>query len=852
MLVSNISVPQILAINEVPNELMNVISNNSEVFKMYAKRNVPDMEFKIETSGIPRPAKAYRLSPDKLKAARAEIESEIKLGRMRRSNSNYASPFFPVKKPDGSWRFVADYSALNSCTVKDNYFPPRIDDLLARIPNNCIFSKLDLKKAFFQIPIREEDQHKTAVITPFGLYEYTVMPMGLKNASQCLQRYIDKVLSIFHDNVIVYCDDILLFSSKETHHIVLDQLLKTLFDGGLVVNKAKSEFFVDRIQFLGHVLTSEGYCPSEAKIMGISEFAVPKNIKQVRRFNGLANFYRKFVPHLSEIQIPLTKLTKKGVDFNWTEECQTAFDEIKSSILHASQLRYPDINDEFVLTTDASGTAIGAALQSDKGPIGFFSSTLKDSELNYSVYDKELTAVFKAVQHFEWLLFGHEFTLQFDHKPLLYMFSKAAKIERRRRQVDYLSTFNMDLKYIPGKENIVADALSRDKSVDVVNVNQSFSTLSAEEILQKQNSDASLNAVQAKSCSSGVWRDDGGRILVPSSFRDSVINSIHEVSHTNALSTLHQIQLIYNWPKIRKHVFSKVSACLSCQSSKITRHTKPPYKSLGQHPKFSCLHIDVVGPLPSNRNFRYLITIFDRGSGWLWAYPTTNYTAETTSNSLINWISQYGVPEILISDRGSNFESMIFQNLVDKLGISKHRTSSYHPQANGAVERQHRRLKEALKAKCSDASKEWLQNLPMILLGLNNSINNDTGYSPAQRIFGRQLNVPGIIFDDVSNYFDDLPERLINRNDSYISVDLRTCEHVWVRKHCLNNSLSRPYTGPYSVKERNFDKNYFILNIDGKDECIALERLKPAKYLYNNISHTHHTTKTKKSVTFSL
>ena len=166
-------------IGSLEDSILDVLKDNEAVFDIKSNHPKPPIEFTMETTSVPKPARSYRLSPDKVKAAKREIESEMKLGRMTRSSSTYASPFFPVKKPDGSWRFVADYTALNSVTVKDNYIPPRIDDLLSRIPANCTFSKLDLQKAFFQIPIRKEDQPKTAVITPFGLYEYTVMPMGL-------------------------------------------------------------------------------------------------------------------------------------------------------------------------------------------------------------------------------------------------------------------------------------------------------------------------------------------------------------------------------------------------------------------------------------------------------------------------------------------------------------------------------------------------------------------------------------------------------------------------------------------------------------------------------------------------
>ena len=463
----NLSIPKIHVISLANENLLNVLSQNSAVFDASIPHPQPTASFKIVTTGVPKPSRAYRLSPEKTKAAKEEIEKEIKLGRMKRSSSEYASPFFPVPKPDGSWRFVADYTRLNELTVKDNYIPPKIDDLLSRIPANCVFSKLDLEKAFFQIPIDPEDQPKTAVITPFGLYEYTVMSMGLKNASQTMQRYVDSVLCDF-TNVIAYCDDILLFTQRDQHCDELDRLLQTIHKSGLIVNRKKSLFQIDEIKFLGHHLTQNGYLPSEEKVVGLKNFKPPTTPKQVRRFLGVINFYRKFIPHASELQKPLTALTHKGAAFVWTSQCQEAFDKLIDMAINAAQLIYPDSNDEYVLTTDASSIAAGAVLSSQNGPIGFFSQQFRNAELNYSVYDKELLAVYKAVKHFEWLLFGRKFILKVDHKPLLHIFGTPAKSERRRRQIEYLSTFDISIEYLPGKENVVADALSRDNCIDTI------------------------------------------------------------------------------------------------------------------------------------------------------------------------------------------------------------------------------------------------------------------------------------------------------------------------------------------------------------------------------------------------
>ena len=306
---------------------------------------------------------------------------------------------------------------------------------------------------------------------------------------------------------------------------------------------------------------------------------------------------------------------------------------------------------------------------------------------------------------------------------------------------------------------------------------------------------------------------------------------------------------------MRKQVSEYVRNCTDCQASKITKHVKPPHKRFGDYPKFSAIHVDFVGPLPPNKGKHYLFTVFDRGSRWFSAYPTSTATAEAAASALLDWTSNFGVPDILISDRGTHFEAQLFKEVTQKLGIEKRRVTAYHPAANGAVERQHRSLKESLKAKSESASRDWLKNLPLVLLGLRNAVSKDTGISAAQATFGRQLNIPGCIFDNVFNLDDvALPQRDFKRNDAYIPEALKTCTHVWLRKSGLQPSLSRPYSGPFKVISRNFDSNSLTVCFKGMLETVAMERVKPAwgledMHTYNTtIIHTHKDRK----VTFDL
>ena len=827
----NQTTPQLLQLYGINNELWSLLEKHAAVFDVRAPRPVPEVEFKIENTEIPPPARAYRLSPDKTAAAKQEIENEISLGRMERSSSEYAAPLFPVKKADGSWRFVADYTKLNRVTKKDNYMPPRIDDLLARIPQNSVFSKIDLQKAFFLIPVRQQDQCKTAVITPFGLYHYKVMPMGLKNATQTLQRYVDTVLRDV-PGVIVYCDDILLFSDKDSHIQVLDTVLQKLRLAGLVINKSKSKFFQESVEFLGHRLSATAISPVQKRIEAILEFATPKTPRQVRRFIGTVNFFRKFVPGVSAILQPLTALTSNNKPFAWSDEAQASFETAKRSLANATSLTYISTRDSYTLTTDASSVAVGATLTSQNGPVGFFSSQLHGPELNYCTYDKELLAVHKAVKHFEWLLLGNRFVLRVDHKPLLHIFNKTASNERRRRHVQYLSEFDMEIQHIAGQSNIVADALSRDQFVDAFHLQDAPCNLPDPDMRTLQEADSTIMRIPAehRTADNGVWRSTTGLLLVPQQHRSPLIKAVHDLSHAGAKSTKRQLQASYTWPGIHRDVTHYVAHCLDCQQSKITKHTKPEFKNYGSCDNFSVIHIDFVGPLPQVNGKRYLVTIFDRATRYFYAWPKASPTALSAVEALTQWVSFFGVPSVIVTDQGTHFEALLFKEAVSRLGIEKRRTTAYHPASNGAVERQHRRLKAALKCRSTNAQADWLRLLPFVLLGLNNSVSEDSGVSSAQAVYGRLLNIPNCMFQQQQSPICTPLERQYQQNPSYVPKQLASSDYVWLRQERATN-LQRPYQGPYKILQRNFANNTFLVDVGHSSQWINLHRLKPALIL---------------------
>jgi hypothetical protein len=417
----------------------------------------------------PPPARGLRHQSEKDAAVMQEyVENGLKSGVLQPSTSPYGSMALIVKKKDGSPRVVIDYRALNEVTVKNKYPLPLMDELFDRTQGARFFTSIDLINGFHQIAIRPEDREKTAFRTRFGHFEYTVLPMGLCNAPGTFMQLMNQTFADMLDkNVLCFLDDVLVFSRTEEEHLRhLRTVLTRLRDQDLHVKMSKCSFMQSEVSFLGHRIGEDGLRVAPDKISAVQQWPQPRNVSDVRAFTGLANFYRRFVRDYSRIALPLTELTKDAVAWRWGTEQQAAFDELKAALCAPPVLLVPDQSKPFVLNCDACKYAIGATLQQDHGnglqPVAYFSAKMSDAERNYDVRDQEFMALVRACLHWRHYLHGTQpFTLLTDHDSLKYHKSQPHLSGRLARWVEKMAEFDYICKHIPGKDNVVADALSR-------------------------------------------------------------------------------------------------------------------------------------------------------------------------------------------------------------------------------------------------------------------------------------------------------------------------------------------------------------------------------------------------------
>lgn len=451
-------------------ELSDFLSKNADLFAFDGARigRSHGVEHVINTGAAPPIRQApRRVSYDQKKIIEQQVSEMLEQDIIRPSMSPWSSPVILVRKKDGSWRFCVDYRRLNDITVKDSYALPRIDDSLDSLSGAVYFSALDLASGYWQIPVAEADQRKTAFSTHIGLFEYQVMPFGLANGPATFQRAMENAFRGCQWEIcLIYLDDVLVFGSTFREH--LDRL-QIVFDrlrqAGFTLKPSKCHFLKREVEYLGHVVSASGIAPNPKNVAAIQEIQFPKTLKELRSFVGTASYYRRFIKDFSTKAKPLLSMTEKKAKVKYTPEAFEAFSSLKASLTSAPLLAFPNFHLPFILETDASTVGLGAVLtqkvDGKEKPIAFGSRTLNKAERNYSATRLEALAAVWATELFRPYVYGRPFTLRTDHDPLRYLRTVSNPSPQMARWILHLEQFLYTVEYRPGKTNSHADGLSR-------------------------------------------------------------------------------------------------------------------------------------------------------------------------------------------------------------------------------------------------------------------------------------------------------------------------------------------------------------------------------------------------------
>ncbi|GBE89916.1 Transposon Tf2-6 polyprotein [Sparassis crispa] len=750
----------------VPNYLHDLKS----VFEKKAAERFPetrpwDHAIDLKPDFIPRDCKVYPLSLKEQGAMDDFLEENLRKGYIRLSKSPMASPFFFVGKKDGALRPCQDYRYLNEGTVKNAYPLPLISDLMDQFKGASIFTKMDLRSGYNNVRIKDGDQWKGAFKTNRGLFEPMVMFFGLCNSPATFQMMMNALFKDMIDEgwIVIYMDDILIFSNDlEEHHVRTRRVLQRLKDNDLFLKPEKCFFDVKEVEFLGMIIRENYIGMDPIKLKGIAEWPEPSTVKGVRSFLGFGNFYRKFIANFSDIAKPLTNLTRTAAGsppFEWTTECQTAFDTLKQRFSTAPVLLLPDKVKPFIVESDASKFATGAVLRQadingDLHPCAYISQTLNPAEWNYEIYDRELLGIIRALAEWRHYLEGspHPVEVRSDHKNLTY-FRTAQKLNRRQARWSLkLSQFDLHLIHVPGTQMIQSDALSRRNGLDdsesdnedrVLLPNalfvRSISPTLFDEIRNHAAKDLivheALEAIAHKGpfpmkSSLSDWEvHDGvilykGKIYVPPSetLHRDLVRLHHDspaMGHPGKFNTLELLRREFWWPGMYTFVYNYVEGCAACQQMKPNTHpTRIPLEPIPADPHalpFSCCTTDFITDLPISNGFDSIMVIVDHDltKGVILMPCLKTITAEGTAKIFHDKVySRFGLPDRIISDRGPQYASKVFQELNRLLQIRSSMSTAYHPQTDGETERVNQELEIYLRLYCGNNPETWADRLP--------------------------------------------------------------------------------------------------------------------------------------------
>lgn len=846
------------------------------------------VEHVIETDSSPIKQRYYPVNPIMQRIIDEELDKMLEMGVVEPSSSGWSSPVLMVPKKDGTHRFCVDFRKLNAVTKRDAYPLPYISAILDRLRNATYLSSLDIKSAYWQVPVAQESRDYLSFTVPGrGLFRFCRMPFGLHNSPATWQRLIDKVLGPeLEPFVFVYLDDIIVVTSTfEEHCQILKEVLDRLSKANLRLSLEKCQLCRSELKYLGYVVNEHGILVDPEKVSAILNLPTPTNVSGVRRLVGMASWYRRFIRNFASVTAPLTALLRKSAKFNWSNECEFAFSTIKNALVSAPILSCPDFELPFYLQTDASAYGIGAVLTQgtgdDERPICYLSRSLSLAERKYSVTERECLAVLWSIEKLRPYLEGTEFTVITDHYSLVWLNHLKDPHGRLARWAYRLQQYRFSVIHRKGRDHVIPDSLSRGVARDAPDVAaiDDISDPWIRGMTAKIDKNPSkfphwrvatgklYKHVETKFCK--LSPEDSWKEIPPKTERNNIIQQSHDPptsGHCGVSKTLARVQERYYWPKMRCEIVRYVKRCITCQQQKVEQ--KRPSGFMLSQPKsvrpWQVISVDLFGPLPRSKSgHTYVLGVADYFSKFVRLFPLRVANAKSVCKHLEEDIFLlFGAPQIMILDNGKQFVSKVCKELCGNYGVHMRFDAYYHAQAN-PIERVNRVLKTMLSCYVGDNHREWDAQLAKISCAISTAKHEVTGQSPYFVNFGRNYILHGkthktlvhgdnIVCDRTemesrssvfAELFKEIRRRLIQayeRNRKYYNLRHRDVEYnpgdrVWRKNFALSDAsryfsakLSPRYVGPFLVKKKVSLWTYELEDEHGKAKGIwNVKDLKP-------------------------
>ena len=760
----------------------------------------PLIEMSIDTGDHPPIAKRpYTLALKHHEWVRKEIDKLLEAGVIRESHSSWSAPVVIVPKSNGEKRLCVDFRALNKITRTYIWPMPRAEDIFAKLGKAKYFTTLDLRAGYHHIALTKDSIKKTGFCVPFGKYEYLKVPFGLAQAPAYFQNLMNKVLTGLNF-AIAYLDDIIIFSKTPEEHLKhIKIVLQRLQEANLKMKKSKCSFFKKELHYLGHLLTTSGLKPQPEKVKAISELKPPTTPKGVRAFLGMVGYYRKFINRFADAARPLTHLTRKTTKFEWTKDCQTGFEYLRTCLMTDPILRYPDPSKRYVIFTDASDQAAAGVLcqeyQDHNGkltelPIAYLSTQFTDTQFKWSTVVKEGYAIYYCIKKWRPYLEDAKILLKSDAKSLEKFLEGTTNNMKLDRWSLELQGRRIQCVHIPGHQNKAADCLSRLPFVIRKRNDNPLHDINHVEINHIESKDQDLT-IECRLCEvdmtntkemqskdnhctriSTLLKDpksvlpdrhryfykdellcyktlDLGKeydaVVVPKELIPTVLKEMHDrLGHFGIGKTYSMIKRYYYWPKMIKHIQKHVSSCSLCRRENLqTQKYQLQTTEIPDQP-FAKVGIDLIVDLEiSHKGNKNILVIVDHLTGFPIAVPIPNKEASTVIEAFYEKvILEHTTPHIVLSDNGKEFANDTMALLCDSFNIKHHFTSPYMPQANGKTENFNKFLKASIRKLCQDDKQGWDQVLGQILMAYRCCPHTSTGESPFFLVYNRDPVLP--------------------------------------------------------------------------------------------------------------